>query len=257
MSRLPAVFLASAVSAAAYADLLTGPVSEYYLVSGDQRRVDVVQGGNINRTWTTPDFEYPVAVANTVRTLGARNRNIGREYTLAGNATGNTYPNHLGDMFWDSTTDGQSNYLVSWSNDDVIRTDADYTNPVVLFNLGGGPEDGLGITYDPTNNSLWIADFKGGSVENRALDGTLLSAFNTGISDQAALALDHADGTLWIVEWTQNGDFRQFSKAGALLSTQHYGGLVGVNPLGGEFQIPEPTTLCLLLTGGLFGFRRR
>lgn len=252
MSPRVSAFVSAVLLAASSA--VAGPVSEYYLVSGDQQRADVVQGANINRTWQTPDFEYPVAVAATVRTFGAASGTDGREYTLAGVPTGNVYPNvNMGNVY-DSTTDGRFNYLVSWDTGDVIRTNSDYSNPVVLFS-SGGPGGYLGITFDPTNNSLWIAQFSGGRVENRTMNGGLISAFNTGISLQACLALDHADGSLWLVEWTQNGDFRQFSKSGALLGTQHYDGLVGVNPLGGEFQLPEPGMLTLLALGGLLALR--
>ncbi|MCG3126442.1 MAG: hypothetical protein CHACPFDD_01277 [Phycisphaerae bacterium] len=234
---------------------LAGPLSPYYLVSGDQFRVDVVQGAAHINSWATPDFEYPVAVNGTVRTLGAILGGTGREYSLGGVVTGPVYTNVVGTSY-DSTTDGQHNYVISWDTGDVIQTDTDYQNPVPLFNVGG-PGTGLGITYDPTNNSLWIAQFGGGTVENRTLAGGLISSFNTGISLQAALALDHADGSLWLVEWTQNGDFRQFSKAGAPLGSEHYPALVGVNPLGGEFALPEPTSLALLTIGGLFLSRRR
>lgn len=235
--------------------LAAGPVSEYFLVSGDQRRVDVVQGSNLLRTWATPDFEYPVAVASTVKTFGAVNGTTGREYDYNGNQTGNTYPNRYG-TFWDGTTDGRNIYSINWDNGDVVQFDSNWANPRVLFNSGGGGNY-LGITYDPTNGSLWIAQFGGGRVENRTLNGTLLSAFNSGIGNQAALALDHADNSLWLVEWTQRGDFRQFNKSGNLLSTINYPGLNGVNPLGGEFAIPEPAALALLIVGAGLLLRRR
>lgn len=237
------------------ATAFAGPLSDYYLVSGDQFRVDVVNGSSHVNSWATPDFEYPVAVNSTVRTLGANLGGTGREYSLGGVATGPVYTNVVGTSY-DSTTDGKHNYLISWDTGDVIQTDPDYSNPVTLFN-SGGPGNYLGITYDPTNNSLWLAQFGGGTVENRTLGGGFISAFNTGISLQAALALDHADGSLWLVEWTQNGDFRQYDKSGNPLDTEHYDALIGVNPLGGEFALPEPATLALLTIGGLFLSRRR
>jgi hypothetical protein len=247
------MFLAATFAVGAYA---AGPVSEYYLASGDQGRVDVVQGLNINRTWGMNDFEYPIAVNTTVRTFGATIGTRGSEYTLGGSFTGTTYPNTYG-TFWDSTTDGQHNYLIDWNNGDVLQTDSSYQNPKLLFNSGGGGNY-LGITWDPTNNSLWIAQWGGQRVENRTLGGTLLSSFNTGITvAQAALALDHADGTLWLVEWTQQGWFRQYDKNGNQLQRVNIAGLNGVNPLGGEFQLPEPGTLGLLGLAGLLFLRRR
>lgn len=232
-----------------------GPVSKYYLVSGDQGRIDVVQGPNLINTWALVyGRESAVAVDSTIRTLDAHG-DLGGEYTLAGVPTGNTYTSP-GFPSFDSTTDGEHNYLVDWAgSDEVYMTNADYSAPSLMYSLPAN--DWLGITYDPTNNSLWLAAFTGGDVINVDMAGNILSAFNTGLGFQAALALDHADGSLWLVKWTQNGDFYQFDKSGNLLSTVHYAGLAGVNPLGGEFAIPGPAALPLLAAGGLFATRRR
>lgn len=235
-----------------------GPVSKYYLVGvyfeGEEARIDVVQGPNHINSWALAyGFEFAVAVDSTIRTLDAE-AGPGGEYTLDGVPTGNTYA-WPGFRTWDSTTDGAHNYLVDWDGDEVYMTNADYSAPTLMYRLPAN--DWLGITYDPTNNSLWLAAHSGGDVINVDMAGNILSAFNTGLRNQAALALDHADGSLWLVKWTQNGDFYQFDKSGNLLSTVHYDGLVDVNPLGGEFAIPGPAALPLLVAGGLFATKRR
>ena len=232
-----------------------GPVSEYYLVSGEDVRIDVVQGPNIINTWAAAYgfSEFAVAVDSTVRTLAEPGK-LGGEYTLAGVPTGKTYTSP-GFAVYDSTTDGEYNYLVTWTGNEVYRTNADYSAPSLMYSLPAN--DWLGITYDPTNNSLWLAAFTGGDVINIDMAGNILSVFNTGLGFQAALALDHADGSLWLVKWAYTGDFYQFDKSGNLLSTVHYAGLAFVNPLGGEFAIPGPAALPLLAAGGLFATRRR
>ncbi len=256
MRKVVCVFLAAIFAVGAYG---AGPLSPYYLTFDIRERIDVVQGLNIINSWPMWNYhnnnyhnvEFAIAVDTTVRTLGEHGAGTwGAEYTLGGIFTGNLYLNNYG-HFLDSTTDGQHNYLIDKNSGNVLQTDSSYQNPQVLFNASGFAF----ITWDPTNNSLWIANW-GGQVENRTLSGTLLSSFNTGISTgQTALALDHADGTLWLSEWGNQGWFRQYDKSGNLLQQVYIAG--AEFPLGGEFQLPEPGTLGLLGLAGLLLLRRR
>src|SRR5438477_3834242 len=74
-----------------------GPVSKLYLTAGDQQMIWVVQGTSVVNSWTAQhQFEYPLAVSNTIRTLGRVSGEFGSEYTLAGAFTGTTYSFPLG-----------------------------------------------------------------------------------------------------------------------------------------------------------------
>ena len=149
---------------------VSGPVSEYYLTAGDQGRNHVVQGSNVNRTWeqVTSSIEYAIAVPGTIRTLGVGSGALGRgaEYMLDGTPTGTTYSHSLGGVY-DGTTDGTYNYTWDFVNGVAYRLGLDWTNPVRLFTLGVANGERLGITYDPTNDSLWLSgwsDSVGNSV---------------------------------------------------------------------------------------------
>ena len=49
--------------------------SEYFLVAGDNSTFHVLQGGVLVRSWPVPaetdQFQYPIAVIDTIRTMGA------------------------------------------------------------------------------------------------------------------------------------------------------------------------------------------
>ena len=81
----------------------------------------------------------------------------------------------------------------------VIATDLNWQNPVVLFSVPGALNGQLeGVTYDPTNNSLSISPIATeANISEYSLTGTLLSSFSTGGLNFSALAFDPADGTLW------------------------------------------------------------
>ncbi len=224
----------------------SGPVSPLYLTAGDERHIHVVQGRHVLRTWTMQpdDRQFPIAVTGTVRTLGAANDETGAEYTLTGTPTGPTYSFQFptgGDFFLDGATDGVlHNYAWDFTTNTAYQWNLDWSNPVKLFSLPvvvGANSNYLGITYDPSNDSLWICSYYGTVVENRAKDGTLLSSFTVAHGGNAALALDPADNTLWLHDDTTSSPmvFEQYSKSGTLLSTQTYPSIAGDRILGGEF----------------------
>ncbi|MGI8923680.1 MAG: PEP-CTERM sorting domain-containing protein [Fimbriimonadales bacterium] len=251
-------FLVSLVFASvAGAQAGVGPTSEYYLTAGDQGMLWVVQGGAVNRSWVgATGGEYPIAVGNEVRTLAVGSQ--GAEYTLGGVDTGARYafPTGIGSA-WDGTTDLNDNYLVDWSNGGVWRTDRDWSNPSLLFALGGFGER-LGITYDFSDNTLWVSGWDLDVVEHFGMDGTLLGSFAPGFTSITSLALDHADGTLWMGTQGQLGTFFQFAKDGTPLGSTTIAELATQNTLGGEFQaVPEPASIIALGVGLLLLARRR
>jgi hypothetical protein len=219
-----------------------GPMSKLFLTAGENNMNWVVQGSSVVNSWTQHNGgEYPLAVFNTVRTLGLGSGFNGSEYTLNGAFTGVTYPYPpigITSDVYDGTTDTTSNYSVDYNSGNVYSFNGDWTNPTLLFSE---PIGFLGITYDATDNSLWLANFNGTIVEHRSLFGTLISSFTVPFTSITCLALDPADNTLWMGSQNTQGTFYQYSKTGSQLSTVTYPALVTQNTLGGEFQALLPT----------------
>jgi hypothetical protein len=226
-----------------------GPLSAYFLTAGPTGTNWVLQGALVTNSWsqhhTALGGEYPIAVAKTVRTLGNGDRDPikrgpGSEYTLAGAYTGTDYPYPGADeSFYDGASDGTFNYSLGYYTGKVYKFNSDWTNPVVLFTTAPGY---LGITFDRSTDTLWVSDFDGNmdgtaKVENRTLSGTLISSFTVPFTSITCLALDPADGTLWMGSQNTKGTFYQYSRAGELLNTVSYSDLTTQNTLGGEFAI--------------------
>jgi hypothetical protein len=229
------------------------PISPLYLTRNGS--ISVVQGGGVVNSWPSPSYgELPIAVDDTVRTWGYHAGFIGHEYTLNGVATGTAYWNTFGGAFYDGTTDGAANYSVHYPSGNVYQFNSDWTTPTLLFS---GLFGVMGITYDPTDTSLWLLEYANNSVlgtqvQHRTLSGGMIGVpFFTGYKVTAALALDHADNSLWLVDNANsaNSVLRQYSKAGAPLSSQSLGpGFV----YGGEFaftSVPDHANTSMLLLG--------
>lgn len=253
-----------AIAFAEVAQAGPGPISPLYLtyVNGGPNIV-VVQGNSLINTFPEAygsPFEIPIAVYGDVRTTGFDFSGAGEggQYTLSGIPTGTSYvlPAAVA-IAYDSTSDGSHNYLVDWNTGTVYQTARDFTNPTALFTAPGGLGAWLGVTYDAANKSLWISSWSGTTVADYSLSGTLLSSFSTGHVENAALALDPADHTLWLIDDQDRPNYlEQYSTAGVLLSTGSSFGTA----LGGEFNLaPEPGTLIMFGSGilGLAGLLRR
>lgn len=238
--------------------------SELYLTTYENTKAYVVQNGTIIRQFdrTRPNDGPALVVQNTIKMFGQAGGAVGREYDLNGNLLSGQYPNPGFVDCYDGATDGRRNWTIAHNdfnnNFAVIAADADWGNPQVSF---VPVRRSSGITYDPTDNSLWITNNVGGSdrVQHYDLNGNLLGEFAIGYISGGGygIALDYADGTLWIPgAFSTAGRLYQYDKQGNLLQTVTVQGL-NTNVLGAEFQIPEPAGLLLAGLGGLWLVRRR
>ena len=272
MRNLVCILIFAAVPSLAFAQ---GPTGIYYLTAGDNGNNWRVQGTNAVSSTQANSIgnggEYAIAVSNDIRTLGNGNsggdsgQRLGSLYGLNFNYLNVDYPYPTPGTryFYDGTTDGSFIYAVDYGSGEVMRFNMDWTSPTLMFDTGFGGFNSLGITYDSSNNSLWVSQWGGNEVRNYSMGGSLLSSFNaTNFANSlTALAYDPLSDTLWMGSQIAQGNFSEYTKTGNLLQTQIYGALVPENTLGGEFQIapvPEPTTLALTgiaMSGAWFAHR--
>jgi hypothetical protein len=240
---IPAHSASAPVSSAA---VNAGPLTEYYLTAGDQGTNWVVQGITVTASFPQhhpeDQGEYAIAVTDTVRTLGNGNVALGRvpshagsEYTLSGIYTGTDFVYPVDAFgFYDGATDGRFNYSVDFYGGGVYRFNSNWSNPVLLFPTAPGY---MGITFDIATNTLWLSFYNGNMVEHRSLTGAVISSFSVAATP-SALALDPADGTLWLTAQQPQGILFQYSQSGVPLGSVAYPELVDQNTLGGEFAVP-------------------
>jgi hypothetical protein len=234
-------------SAGAQTDML-------YVTDGDSARLALVQGGVVQSIKTTHVRAYPIAVRSTVW-IGDYNGNQPNaiEYDLAGDPTGNAV-SYTPRFAVDGTTDGiQYNYELGdafGSNGIVYRSDLDFSNPVQLFTTPNMSRS-VGITYDPTDSTLWVSGNQ--EVRHYDLAGNLLGGFNH-VAGDGTLAYEPSTDTLWLVR----SQMFQYDKSGNLLQTLSPNNLAA-NNWGAEFAmpIPAPGAAALLGVAGLVGMRRR
>ncbi len=241
----------------------TGPIGTYYItdyVNGQGgSTLDAIQGTTfVQNVSASPGAEGPIAVfsdAGDVRTTSFVSSYDGGQYTGAPglNVTpdGTTFTNNFigGDSAYDGTTDGKVNYTIDYNYGAVIVTDTQWGGPgSILFNLN--QIGNAGITYDATNNSLWIQNFFTGRITDYSMTGTVLSSFATDTLGYAATALAmDVDHTLWFATYGA-GLLRHYSTTGVDLGTVDFSSSGLGYALGGEIaalpvatSVPEPSTL--------------
>ena len=240
-SRRRGFGLIAGVGLAVLASPAAAQLSEYIVFSGDQGTFSVIRDGQLIRSWSvapnSAKYQYPLAINGTIRTMGANQGDDGAEYDLSGGDLGARYTHPVGQSrCWDGTTNGTENFAID-TGGTVARYDADWTSPTILFSAGS-----IGaVTYDPTNNSLWVSQFSGTTtVIEYDMRGTVLRSIDVGHERNMALALDYADGTLWLHDRGMQGTFEQWTKEGVLLTRRNIAGMEGQNALAGEFQFAQP-----------------
>jgi hypothetical protein len=109
---------------------------------------------------------------------------------------------------------------------------------------------------------MWIDNFNTANLLHYTLNGTLLADFQLNPNNEyGGLALDQADGTLWM--WNGETNLEQYSQTGTLLSTLAMPGYEYEGMWGAEFAEATPTPIpgaLLLFAPGLAGLafvRRR
>jgi len=236
----------------------------------------------------------PIAVAGQIDVAGPYNHS----YNLDGTGQVSTicFPCSFLSYATDGTTDGTYNYTIGQElgpggDVGIWRTDRSWGGEEYRFDLPlTSTEKAYGITYDPTNNSLWVLAVDrispGGTtsrVLELGLDGTLKSQFaGFGTANggpygivEGALAMDYSDNTLWwlplgtqSIDPDPNDQFNpvyinQFSTTGQFLSSAPLAATRWI--YGAEFnlpisnRVPEPGSLVLLAVaaGAMVVVRRR
>jgi hypothetical protein len=131
----------------------------------------------------------------------------------------------------DGTTDGANNYSSVWSSTGVVITDEFFQDGSVLFDPGFSI---IGITYDPTDNTLWVISDDDSSIYQFALDGTQLSSFDAALPDRdCCLAYDPVNDSLWI-GLNGSNTLYEFAKDGTQLDSVTIAGWSPSNQWGAE-----------------------
>ena len=241
------------------ANLSSAQTSELVLTSYNSTATYVVKNGQIVRQFSrTATTDGPALVAqSTLKMFGQGGGNVGSEYDVNGVLLGGQYPTTRFVDCYDGATNGTNNWTISHNdfgnNFAVLVGDANWGNMQVAF---VPQRRSSGITYDPTDTTLWIANNVGGCdrVQHYTLTGTLLGEFTVGLQSGGGygIALDLADQTLWIPgAFGTQGRIDQYSKQGVLLQTVQVPGM-NTDTLGAEFIGSAPSvTYCTAKTNSL------
>jgi hypothetical protein len=247
--------------------LASGPTSKLYITSygefagGTVTGLDIVQGLSENSFATGNSVDICIGVYNDVRTMGYSTGDQGSKFNLAGGpVAGGPYTNTIANsQLHDGTTDGLFNYSVDFTTGNVIQFDRNWANQVTLFNVSNTLPGAGWITMNALDGSFWLSQWGGPDrVEHRSHTGTLLGSFNSGVASSAGLALDPADGSLWMSDFPSGHVLYQFTQGGIFQQTSSYS--TGGQWYGMEFNtapVPEPASLAAIGVGFFTVLRRR
>jgi hypothetical protein len=248
-----------------------------YVADGDSSSSQMLMGINItngtiqfavNTTSATVyagDRPSALAVTSSIWMMEHYNNPANaNQYSLLGVSLNNSValPSSLPSQFLDGTTDGTSNYSLTWngsSNVTVYKANADWTGMTSLFSTStlGLTSDIAGITYDFASGNLWISG--NSTIYQVTMAGAVVSSF-THSGGRGSLAYQRSTDTLWYVPNNGSSALLQYNKTGTLLQSLSTPTRSG-NAWGAEFSaIPEPSTTALLVLGGGLAFwvaRRR
>ncbi len=238
----------------------------FYLTSGDAGTsyiIDLSNGSFTSFSTALQTSAYALGVTDSILLSDISNSAI-VEYSLAGVPTGNSWvgPGGFAEML-DGTTNGQGTYYgASWNTRGVTTSDSTFTNTTVLFDPGFPV---IGITYDSSDNTLWLVNDSNGSVSHYTLLGTQISTFSPGLGGrECCLAYDDVSDTLWLSENGSNV-ISNYSKTGTLIGSVTVTGMSPGNTWGGEIalgatvlpMVPVPsmgTWSVVVLIGLVMGF---
>jgi serine/threonine protein kinase len=202
------------------------PRSDLYLVVDGA--VAIVRGRTIHIVAHNPTSATALAVSSDlgIRTMaGGPPWIAGAAFRLDGEEL--SAPAHAGAQlccFGDGATDGEFNYSVrqdSWLLEPwgsrplappaLYRFDRNWSNAELLFRLGTDEGFYFGVGYSPITASFWLTfnSREGGRVEQWSRRGERISPpVQIEQAGLTGIAVDPADGTLWIARPESNGAVR-------------------------------------------------
>jgi hypothetical protein len=263
----------------------------WFAVQGSNAAIDLGPATSEHYTWVQGVI-YPSGATQQLFNGSSLTNTATPDANPTPAAVGNFNSSYPSPYIGNGTSDGTHNYFLEFGVPQshigspsctpsgcvmgVVESNLNGSNEHYLFDLPyyafGGPDGYQGIAYDPLNDSLWISDDEyRGEILDYSLTGNLLSSFSTGITESGypdGLALDPADGTLWLHIDYRSGTsspagWYQYTTSGTLLQQGSLAGIPNNYTYNAQFEefgsgVPEPASVLLVCGGALIlGLARR